>query len=592
MLPRRAGPALLLVVGAALAAFATALHGSFVNWDDEWLILRNPYLRGFRHLGDILDPISDRLLLGAEYLPVRDLSNVLDFQIFGTEPTGYRLGNWLLHALSAGLAYAFLREALRRPGAAAAGALLWALHPLHAEVVAWASARKDLLNAVFALLAGTLYLRAGRTGSRGLALAAAGAFLLATLSKTSAAALPAMLAMVEALTGDPATPFGRRLRGALLRAAPMLAVAAAGAGLNAWHQRLGNVRTEWRGGSWPANFLIMAGVHLRYLRQTLLPFGLGADYALDERHPLSAVNLAGAAALLAALGGTAWLCRRRPAEGWCALWWFLLLAPASNVLFPISNASADRYLLLPSLGACALAGLLLDRAAAAGPRAAKAATAALAAAVLCLGLAAAAQARVWRDGLALWSHAVEISPRCGRAWLNYGEAFVFAGRTEEGLSAFARMLDVDADNPSAWVHAGSRLAELGGPGRRDEAERLLRTGVEKAEPGSGVPHLALAQLLNREGRIEESVRLLEEAARRQPSLAAAHLNLGRWHQSMGRNEDARRELEEALRLVLPIQDQVEAHDRLFHIYESAGDAERARFHRERRETKKALTWGE
>ncbi|MCK6481753.1 MAG: glycosyltransferase family 39 protein, partial [Planctomycetes bacterium] len=184
---------LLLVVGAALAAFATALHGSFVNWDDSWLIVRNPYIRGLSHLPEILDPFGDRVLLGAEYLPVRDLSNVLDHFLFGVEPRGYRLGNWLLHGLAAGLAFVLLLEAFRSRPAALAGALLWAVHPLHAEVVAWASARKDLLCAVFALLACVLHLRAARRGDRGPSWGAAAAFLLATLSKTAAAAVPFVL---------------------------------------------------------------------------------------------------------------------------------------------------------------------------------------------------------------------------------------------------------------------------------------------------------------------------------------------------------------------------------------------------------------
>ena len=580
---------LLLVVGAALLAFAAALHGSFVNWDDAWLIVRNPYIRGLSHLPEILDPFGDRVLMGAEYLPVRDLSNVVDHFLFGVEPTGYRLGNWLLHGLAAGLAYVLLLEALRSPGAALAGALLWAVHPLHAEVVAWASARKDLLNAVFALLAAVLHLRAVRRGDRGPAWGAAGAFLLASLSKTSAAALPFVLAAWEVMAGDRAIPLRARVGTALRRAAPMMAVAAAGAALNGWHQSRSTVHAPWRGGNWLTNLFVMAGVHLRYLRQAALPSGMAADYAVDEEGAASAANLAGVAVLAAGLAGTAWLALRRPRAGMAALWWFGLLLPVSNVLVPIANVSADRYLFLPSLGACALLGLGGGGRRARRPRPAGGALAAVAAA---FALLAARQCLVWRDGVSLWENAAAVSPGVGRVWMNRGEALAFAGRGEEALASYRRMVEVEPRNAAYWVHAGNRLHQIGGPGKDEEVERFLRTGVERADRDSGGPLVALAWLLNVKGRTAESVALLQEAVRRQPDLPQAHLNLGLWHLAERRWVRALEEIEAALRVGLPLHDEIAAHGEAFQAAIRIGDGERARYHREQRERKKALSRGE
>ncbi len=583
---------LLLVVGAALAAFATALHGSFVNWDDSWLIVRNPYIRGLSHLPEILDPFGDRVLLGAEYLPVRDLSNVLDHFLFGVEPRGYRLGNWLLHGLAAGLAFVLLLEAFRSRPAALAGALLWAVHPLHAEVVAWASARKDLLCAVFALLACVLHLRAARRGDRGPSWGAAAAFLLATLSKTAAAAVPFVLAAWEIAGGDAGVPLRARAAAAFRRAAPMMAVAAAGAALNAWHQAAASVHAPWRGGNWLTNLFVMAGVHLRYLRQSVLPFGLAADYDVRGDDPAAAANLLGLAVLAAGLAGTAWLLLRRPRPGAAALWWFAVLAPVSNVFVPITNVSADRYLLLPSLGLAALAGLGYARLLEAGPAAARAARWGLAAAACALAVLSARQALVWRDATTLWDHCVAVSPGAARAWMNRGEALAQEGRGEEALASFRRMVEAEPGNSLWWVHAGNRLHQIGGPGRRDEVERFLRTGVEKADRKSGGPHVALAWLLNEEGRTEEAVALLREAVRRQPDLPHAHLNLGLWHLAGGRWVAALEEIETALRVGMPLHDEIAAHDAAFRAAERIRDPERARFHRGQRERKKALSRGE
>jgi tetratricopeptide (TPR) repeat protein len=525
--------------------------------------------------------------MGAEYLPLRDLSNMLDFRLFGLEAGGYRLGNWLLYGLASGLVFALLLEALKSPTAALAGALLWAVHPMHAEVVAWASARKDLLNAVPALLAATLHLRATRTGSARLRWAAAGAFLLATLSKSSAAALPAVLALWEAASGDAAVPFGRRLREAALRAAPMLAVALAGAAFNAFHQRQGWIRAEWRGGSWLPNLFLMAGVHLRYVRQMLLPSGMAADYAIDEGRPDAPANVAGLLLLAAGVAATILALRRRSRAGFAGAWWFGILLPVSNVLYPLTNASADRYVFLPGIGLCALAGLGFDRI---RPGALRGAV--LAAVSLALAAGAAAQSLVWRDGVALWSHATAVSPTCGRAWQNYGEALAREDRVEEALAAFRRMTEVEPRNAVLWVHAGNRLWQLGGRGKAKEVEAILRAAVDRAEPGMGGPLVALGWVLNETGRTGEAVALLEEAVRRQPDLAQAHFNLGLWHLSGRRWAEAEAALERSLALGMPLPDEIRAHEVLHDLYRQEGNVEAAHRHREERERKKALTWGE
>jgi tetratricopeptide (TPR) repeat protein len=217
---------------------------------------------------------------------------------------------------------------------------------------------------------------------------------------------------------------------------------------------------------------------------------------------------------------------------------------------------------------------------------------ALAAAALALGAAAALQCRVWRDGVALWDHAVAVSPDCGRAWMNRGEALADAGRKEEALASFRRMTEVDPANPLLWVHAGNRLFQIAGPAEMAEVRRLLEEAVRRAGPGDGAPFAALGWLLDRQGRKEEGIRMLEEAVRRQPGLSYARYNLGIWHAFEGRFVRAAEELEEAIRCGLPIDLEMDAHDRLVRIYDERKASGDARLHRAERERLRALTWGE
>ncbi len=565
-----------VVAGAALLAFATALHGSFVNWDDRWLVVENESLRSFAAVPRILDPTADRMDLGAEYLPLRDLSNLVDWQFFGAEPRGYRLGNWLLHALAAAAAFLFLLEGLRSRAAALAGSLLWAVHPLHAEVVGWASARKDSLNAVFALLAAALYLRSARTGARRSYLLALAAFVAATLSKTSAAALPLALLAWEVLAGDRTVPAGRRVGRAALRALPFLLVAAAGAWVNAVHQNNAWRSPTWRGGGWLENTFLVAGIHLRYLRQCVLPYGLSPAYPAGGADAASATNLAGVVFAVTAVAALPALARRAPLVAAPMLWWGLLLLPVSNLLVPLSNLSADRYVFLPSLGPAALAGLAW---AAWERRAPRPALAVLLAAALALGAAAAVQVRHWRNSIALWDRAVAACPGSGKAWQVRAAALASAGRRREALESFRAMVDAEPWDAVWWTLAGSRFFALGGPDLQPEVEALLRHAVTRAGPRNPGPLLALSAYYGLAGRTAEARAALDDAARREADHAEVRVCLGFARLADGNAAAARAEFERALRFPMPPAEEHRVRETLVRLAEDAGDAAGAEHHR-------------
>ena len=116
--------------------------------------------------------------------------------------------------------------------------------------------------------------------------------------------------------------------------------------------------------------------------------------------------------------------------------------------------------------------------------------------------------------------------------------------------------------------------------------------MARAPADFGGAHVALAWVVVSRGGDAESVALLQEAARRQPRLAPARFNLGLWHLGEGRLARAAEEMEEALRVGLPLEDEVRAHQSLFEIYSNLGDHGRARDHRRERERKKAVLDGE
>ncbi|HWN55665.1 MAG TPA: glycosyltransferase family 39 protein, partial [Methylomirabilota bacterium] len=215
--PKRARPrtpawaawaALLAIVAVSVLAFAPSLSGEFLNWDDERNFVKNEDYRG---LGWPQIRWMFRTTLMGHYIPVTWLTLGLNYVLGGMNPWGYHLVSILIHAVNAVLFFYLARRLL----AAAAGdelpawahlwsatfaSLVFAVHPLRVESVAWITERRDVVSGMFFLLSVLLYLRAvgpdparGRWWYGGSVIACA----LAMLSKASTMPLPAVLLLLD-----------------------------------------------------------------------------------------------------------------------------------------------------------------------------------------------------------------------------------------------------------------------------------------------------------------------------------------------------------------------------------------------------------
>jgi hypothetical protein len=153
----------LLVFALAAAIFLPILAHGFTNWDDNWLVTDNRWIRSFsaENLSAVLNPWAPQDIreeLGNEYLPVRDLSYMVNYALHGYSPMGWHLTDLLLNALNAVLVWWLALRLFRQPAVALLSGLLFAVMPIHVEAVAWVSCRKDLLAALFVLLSVHCYL--------------------------------------------------------------------------------------------------------------------------------------------------------------------------------------------------------------------------------------------------------------------------------------------------------------------------------------------------------------------------------------------------------------------------------------------------
>ncbi len=529
-----------IVALAAVLPFAGTIGHGFAL-DDAPEIVQNDRVRS---LAGIPRAFAEGAWQGAGetnpiYRPLTTATYALNHAVGGLSPSGYHLVNVVLHALVSLLVLALALRLGLAPLAAAAGALLFAIHPVHVEVVANVAGRKDALAAVFVLLAVLAHATALRRDARRWLVLPPLAFAAALFSKESGVAALGGFVAWDLLLGRDAWP-RRRRRLLLLYAAYaatlalyLLARRAAVGSLGIplatipfLENPLPHVAT------WP-RLLTAVAVLGRGLALLLVPATLSPDYSFDAI-PLVGSALdprflasAGVLGLLAAVAWSAVRARSWPVLGFAVLWYAAAAFPTSNLLVPVGTIFGERLLYLPSVAFCVAAGALAGRVLA-DPRPALrrvAAVAALAVAALLVGRTV-AYASAWSDEVSLFSEAVRAVPRSAKAHDLLGAALMEAGRVPEGvreLEAAVRMVaPLEDPPPQPFVELGVAYERTG---RVSDAEAIY-TELLRRKPDLPDALWRLGVVRWAQGRHDEAARLWERTLAVSPGHAQAMTDLG------------------------------------------------------------------
>ncbi|HSL49031.1 MAG TPA: tetratricopeptide repeat protein [Candidatus Deferrimicrobiaceae bacterium] len=548
-----------LAAALAFLAFLPALEATFVNWDDEASFLTNTAYRG---LGSAeLRWMFTTTFLG-HWSPLTWITWSLNYVTGGLDPWGYHLGNLLLHSANVALLWLVARRLLAIGAGApitssviASGAtiatLVWGLHPLRAEAVAWASARRDVLCGLFYLLAVLAYLR-GVAGGAGIERRwwglSVGAFAAALSSKSIAMTLPLTLVLLDVY------PLRRRGLGGWVLAREKLpyAMLAAAAGVVAFvaRQESGNITAYAQYG---VGARLALAAHTLWFSwwKSLWPAGLSPMYELPQRVDLGQVRFLGAVLAVAALTATLVLLRRRWPAGLAA--WaqsVIVLVPISGVVHSGNQLAADRYSYLSGLGLAILAGAGLVWALRhAGGQPARRwihplAWVAAALVVVALGATARTQSAIWTDSETLWRRAVEVDPTCSLCESNLGRVVARPGRFAEAETHVRRAITLRPDRPGPHENMGMIMLAQS---RHHEAEEHFRRAAT-LHPDRAASRNALGVALANQGRDREAEAEFQEAARLSPRLVDAPANLGVLYTRRGRFGEAIVPLRRALAL--------------------------------------------
>lgn len=571
----------LLVAAAGAAVYVHTLGHGFA-FDDGPEVVDNESIRS---LAAVPRMFAQAAWAGAGednpiYRPLTTATYAVNHALGGLSPLGFHLGNVLLHALASGLVVALaLQLGLPLAGAAVAG-LLFAVHPVHAEVVANVAGRKDALATVFLLLA-LLAHPAALRGSGRAALAALLALAAAMFSKESGVVGIGLLAARDLVLGR------EEWRRAPGRSAGLYAAYAAATGLYllARHAAVGTVGVPLDHIPWAENPIAVApaavrigtaiGVLARGLVLQLAPLKLSPDYSYAAIPPaagaLDGWLLLGLASGAAILAGAALAFRRWPLGALCALWYGVAIFPASNLLVPIGTILGERLLYLPSLAACLALG---GAAAAAMARFARPALRwGVAVVLVALAGKTFAYSRIWADELTLFSEGARVQPRSSKMHQCLGAALMERGRPAEALPHFLAVVEILRGTPAPLSR---HLLEIGVAqeklGSWDDAAATYQ-GIIAADPGYDDAFWRLGVVRWSQGRRAEAVGEWQRAVAANPANARALSDLGIASLAAGDEAGARRLWERAAAADPRLAN---AWYRLGALYERAGETERAR----------------
>ena len=524
---RRAPWAAVALVLIAIVAHAGALRAGFI-WDDDDYVTENATLHDLHGLGRIW------FELGAvpQYYPLVHTTFWVEHQLWDDKAAGYHAVNVLIHAANALLLWTILRK-LGLPGCWLAAAI-FAVHPVHAESVAWITERKNVLSGSFYLGSLLAWLRFDDERASRDYLLSIILFACALLSKTVTATLPATLLVIAwwkrgALTRKDVTP-----------TLPFFALGAAAGALTSWMERyyVGAV-----GGDWALSFVERFQVAGRavwfYLGKLVWPHPLMFIYPRWRPANWGAAGFLWLAAALAALA-VLWVLRERIGRGplAAALFFGLTLGPALGFVnvYPMRfSYVADHFQYLASIGPIVLVASWI-----AGRSWRPVATGVVLAVLTVLTWR---QETIYADEETLWRKTIAIDPNVFIAQNNIGGMLLGRGRVNEAEPYFRKAISIEPSYPEAHDNLGIVLHDRG---RLDEAIAAYRTAA-RLDPRYPIVHNNLGITLAEQGHMDEAIAEFREALRLKRPFPKAQLNLGIALLKQGKKDEAVAALREAVR---------------------------------------------
>ncbi len=482
--------AVALIVFIAVV-FQRVHRFGFINYDDDHLLYRNPFVSTGISLRNVIWAFTSTEKL--QWAPLTWLSHMVDFQLFGGNPSGHHLVSLAIHLVNTLLLLAFLEKATCAYWRSLFVAALFALHPLHVEPVAWVSARKDLVSTAFfllTLLAYSTYVRRRSTAAYLLTLAAHVGSLMA---KPMYVTLPVVLLLLDYWPLDRVDPVDRSpKRGVasarlLLEKVPFLILGVVFSGVAYLTQSRSGAVTAFSEGDLAVRASTVVATYAHAVWKAIWPATLAILYPAPESFsPWSVIAQAAALALVSALVIASARTRPYLLVGW--LWFVVLLLPVSGVVKIGSALMADKFMYMPLVGLLIMAAWWVPDLA--GRWKGRWRPAVLVTAALALIAAGAARSSAylehWRDSKTLYTEALAVTDRNFLVMGNLGAAYQDDGDLDSAIRYYFESVQAEPRFEIGHANLGHLLLTRNDCDRavpHFQAALQLRPGYRRAERG-------------------------------------------------------------------------------------------------------------
>ncbi|MGB9235983.1 MAG: tetratricopeptide repeat protein, partial [Terriglobales bacterium] len=521
----------LALIVVVCAFYYPVIHNGFVDYDDTGYITENAHVQA----GLTWKTVKWAFLTNsaANWHPLTWLSHALDSDLFGLNPVGTHCVNVLLHAANAVLLFLLLQGATGFRWRSLMVAVLFALHPINVESVAWASERKNVLSMLFFLLAFYAYVRYTRRPGLGRYTAVAGLYALALMAKPQVITFPFLVLLWDYWPlariggtdnpGSAARKLPKLRPGRLvLEKVPFLLLSAASAVVTMKSQASGGAVKDLVRFSLSSRLETTVVSYVRYLGKALWPSRLVAPYPYPT-NPYPAWQVAAAVVLLLLI--TALVLRARDrrylAVGW---FWFLgSLVPMIGLVQVGEQAMADRYAYIPFIGVFLMIVWLLSDWANRRQIPARWLAIPAVSCLLALGVLTYRQVGYWHDSESFWTRAIALSKDNYLAHEALADFLQKQGRTEEAIAHVRAALGVRPDDLSAHLNLGVYEHSRGNlQAAAEQYQVVLLRATEAGIRAKAYGNLGLAyRQMGQPQKAKESLEMSLQLVPKQPTILVA-----------------------------------------------------------------------
>jgi protein O-mannosyl-transferase len=503
--------------------FGQTLGHDFVNYDDPKYVYENTKITSGLSISGIGWAFTH--IHSENWHPLTTISHMLDCQLYGLKAGGHHFTNALLHAIAVILLFLTLQHMTGEFWRSAFVAVVFAIHPLHVESVAWIAERKDVLSGVFFMLTLLAYVNYVRAPSVTRYLTVVLVFAFGLMSKPMLVTLPCVLLLLDywplkRIRGQ--TSEIRRQENLLMLVAekiPLIVLSAISSAITFLAQRHAIGWTEQLPIRWRINNAL--ATYVAYIWQMFWPANLAVFYPHSEnRLPLWEIVLA-LAVLIGITTAALALRKKRPyfITGW--LWYVGMLVPVIGLVQVGWQGRADRYTYLPQIGLYILITWAVADFTASWRRQREILSVGAVIIIGVLGWRAWIQTSYWRDSETLFNHALAVTANNDVAQNNLGIVLLQKGKLDEAISRLQTAVDLRPENAPAHNNLAKALLQKGQVAdAMVHYRKLLEIQPENVETRN-----ILGTVLIQQRRTREAIEQWREALAIQPENGNAMSNL-------------------------------------------------------------------